>query len=1194
MAYTRILKDRAFWPFFSSMALGAFNDNFMRQALIALLAFGAAGLDAPAKSAYSSLATGLMILPFFLFSAPAGELADRYRKSSLLKAYKVLELVFVGLAAFLFFKGWLWPLMAAIFLMGLQSTLFGPVKYSLLPEILPERGLIPGNGLVEGATFLAIVLGTVAGAYLGGVSGAAGAPQAPAALVSPAPVEPAAPPAAAADVAAEEAAGPAAAGWAGVPGSGAAVPAGLMLVALAGLAFALLQPPSREGDPRLRVRANILLSSFSVLREARSRSDVWLSILAASWFWGVGSVLLAQTPVLVAAYAGGTPAAGTLMVSLFALGVAAGALAVQPFLKGEISARHAPAAAGLLAVLLTLFALAAATLPPAAPASVGIASFATDWTYLRLAALAFLTAAAAGFFAVPFNAIIQHRSPESTRSRVIAAGNVMNSLFMAAGALIAAIFGFLGAGIPQLFLFLALTAAAVAVATLFFLPREAIRQAASFIVGIIYDPEVTGLHNAERLRGPAVVMPNHTSFLDVALLACRLPRELTFAINPAWAGRWWVRVLLNFFRAHPVDPGSPHQLRGLVDALKAGETVVIFPEGRITTTGTVMKIHEGAALVASRAGVPVLPVVIEGAEHSLFGRMRKILRHPPERFRVRMRVFPPVELDRRPSPGESRRGFRARLAWDVYEIMLQCSFRARYRPRNLWTELLLESARAGRGRAIAEDASRRPASYRQIIRRSRAVGSALADRIPAGAPAGILLPNSLTLAYVLFGLWAGGRVPVMLNWSQGRAAMAEALRASGAGHVVSSRAFLAKAGHAAEAAREAASDAEAEMIHLEDLGLGLRRALRSLLWEPSPLGPDTPGAVLFTTGSEGAPKGAVLSHAALLANIRQALCAFELNEDDTLFNAMPAFHAFGLNIGMLLPLLSGIRSFNYPSPLAVQAIPELVYDTRATVVVGSDSFARAWGEAAHPYDFSAVRFMVLGAEKVLPSTRELYFRKLSLRVLEGYGVTEAAPVLAVGTRMRSRDGSVGQFLPGVRWRLEPVEGIREGGRLLVKGPNVMTGYLAGSEPGVVRRPPGGWHDTGDVARVDADGFLWIEGRLRRFAKLSGEMIPLAGVEAAAEKAFPGARLAVVSVLDGRKGERLVLACEGRAPDPAALRVAVREAGYPDLACPRLILNVPEIPLAPTGKTDIPRLTGLVERLIAAGGPEGGGSGPEAA
>ncbi|MDR1039673.1 MAG: AMP-binding protein [Deltaproteobacteria bacterium] len=1175
MTYAKILKDRTFWPFFSSMTLGAFNDNFMRQALIALLAFGAAGLDPAGKSAYSSLATGLMILPFFLFSAPAGELADRYRKSSLLKAYKILELAFVGMAAFLFYKGWLWPLMAAVFLMGLQSALFGPVKYSLLPEILPERGLIPGNGLVEGATFLAIVLGTVAGSYLGASSAVSGAVSGATAVAASVAGAAAASAGAAADAASEAVS---------IRGTGLAVPLGLILVSAGGLAFALLQPPSREGDPALRVRPNIAASAWAILGDAKANGDVWLSILAASWFWGVGSVLLAQTPVLVAAYAGGTPAAGTFMVSLFALGVAAGALAVQAFLKGDVSARLAPASAALLAVLLLLFARCAGTLPHAPAGSVGALRFATDWTYLRLAILAFLTAAVAGFFAVPFNAIIQHRSPEESRSRMIAAANVMNSLFMAAGAGIAAAFGLMGLGIPALFLFLAVTAVAMTAVTLYFLPSEAIKQAARAIVEAVYDPEVTGLHNLDKAPGPVLVAPNHTSFLDVALLVCWLRRDLTFAVNAGWAKEWWVRLFLRFFKAVPVDPQRPHQLRGLVKALNAGAAVVIFPEGRITTTGSIMKVEEGLGIVASLSGAPVLPVVIDGAEHSVFGRMRRTLRHMPDRFKVRMRVFPPVGLDRSPAEGEKRKAFRARLARDVYEIMLQCRFRARECGRNLWRELTLEAARAGRSRPIAEDADRRPATYAQIMNRAQAVGHSLGKRLEPGAPAGVLLPNSLPLAYVLFGLWRGGRVPIMLNYSQGRAAMATALKASGAKAVVSSRAFLAKAEHVREAAREAASDAGADMVMLEDLDLGIANYLRSRFTRAELRDPDSPGAVLFTSGSEGPPKGVVLSHRALLSNIRQALCAIELNEDDVLFNPMPAFHAFGLNVGILLPLLSGIRSFNYPSPLHVQAIPELVYDTRATVVVGSDSFARLWGEAAHPYDFSSVRFLILGAEKVLPSTRELYFEKLSVRLFEGYGVTEAAPIVSVGSRMRVRDGAVGPPLPGLRWRLEPVPGVRRGGLLKLKGPNVMTGYLTEGEPGIIRRPPEGWHDTGDIAEVDADGFLWIRGRLKRFAKISGEMVPLAGVEAVAAKAFSGVALAVVSVQDGQRGERLVLAAQGQDIDRDALKAAVREAGYPDLACPKIILNVPEIPLAPTGKVDIPRLTIEVTRILD--GPAG--------
>ncbi|MDR1081112.1 MAG: AMP-binding protein, partial [Deltaproteobacteria bacterium] len=872
---------------------------------------------------------------------------------------------------------------------------------------------------------------------------------------------------------------------------GPAVPLGLILVSAAGLWLALLQPPSGEGDPGLKVTGNIAASAAAIIRDARANGDVWLSILAASWFWGVGSVLLAQTPVLVAAYAGGTPAAGTFMVSLFALGVAAGALSVQAFLKGDVSARLAPASAALLAVFLLLFARCAGTLPPAPAGSVGALRFMTDWTYLRLAALAFLTAAAAGFFAVPFNAIIQHRSPAASRSRMIAAGNIMNSLFMAAGAVIAAVFGFLGAGIPALFLFLALTAVVMAAVTLCFLPAEAIRQAASVFIRLFYDPRVTGLHNLEKAPGPVLIAPNHTSFLDVALLVCYLKRDLTFAINARWADEWWVGLFLKFFRAVPVDPQRPHQLRALVSAVADGGAVVIFPEGRITTTGSLMKVEEGIGIVASRSGAPVLPVVIDGAEFSFFGRMRKILRSPPESWQVRMRVFPPVELDRTPRAGETRKGFRARLARDVYEMMLQCRFRSREWRRNLWRELTLAAGRAGKGRIIAEDADRRPVTYKRVMDRAQAVGYALGRRLPRAAPAGILLPNSLALTYVLFGIWRGGRVPVMLNYSQGRAAMATALVASGAKTVVSSRAFLARAPHVESSVREAASDADAEIVCLEDLDLGAVNFVRSRFSRADLRPPESPGAVLFTSGSEGSPKGVVLSHGALLANIRQALCAIELNEDDILFNPMPAFHAFGLNIGILLPILSGIRSFNYPSPLAVKAIPELVYDTRATVVVGSDSFARAWGEAAHPYDFAAVRFLVLGAEKVLPSTRELYFSKLSVRLFEGYGVTECAPVVSVGSRMRVRDGSVGAPLPGIRWRLDPVPGVKEGGLLKLKGPNIMTGYLTEGEPGVIRRPPDGWHDTGDIAEVDADGFLWIRGRLKRFAKLSGEMIPIA-------------------------------------------------------------------------------------------------------
>jgi acyl-[acyl-carrier-protein]-phospholipid O-acyltransferase/long-chain-fatty-acid--[acyl-carrier-protein] ligase len=258
----------------------------------------------------------------------------------------------------------------------------------------------------------------------------------------------------------------------------------------------------------------------------------------------------------------------------------------------------------------------------------------------------------------------------------------------------------------------------------------------------------------------------------------------------------------------------------------------------------------------------------------------------------------------------------------------------------------------------------------------------------------------------------------------------------------------------------------------------------------------------------------------------------------------------------------------------------LIYDTRATVVLGSDTFAAAWAKNADPYDFYRVKFMILGAEKVRKKTADLLFHKMSVRLFEGYGVTEAGPVLAVNSKIRVRDGSVGQFLPGIRFRLEKVAGIEEGARLFVKGHNIMMGYMRLENPGVIVPPPDGWHDTGDIVDVDDDGFVWIKGRFKRFAKISGEMVSLASVEETASKLWPGRPLAVLAVPDEARGEKLLLVTTGKNPDMSALKDAVRECGLSEISVPRAFMLVPEIPLTPMGKANIPKLTEEVMSRLA--------------
>jgi acyl-[acyl-carrier-protein]-phospholipid O-acyltransferase/long-chain-fatty-acid--[acyl-carrier-protein] ligase len=338
--------------------------------------------------------------------------------------------------------------------------------------------------------------------------------------------------------------------------------------------------------------------------------------------------------------------------------------------------------------------------------------------------------------------------------------------------------------------------------------------------------------------------------------------------------------------------------------------------------------------------------------------------------------------------------------------------------------------------------------------------------------------------------------------------------------------------------------------------------------------PNAPAVILFTSGSEGLPKGVVLSHRNLHANRFQAAARIAFTASDVVFNALPMFHAFGLTGGALLPVLAGVRTFLYPSPLHYKVVPELCYETNATVLFGTDTFLMGYARNAHPYDFFNVRLVVAGAERVKPETREAWMEKFGLRILEGYGATECAPVLAVNTPMHFRTGTVGRLLDQIQHRIEPVPGIEEGGRLHVKGPNVMLGYLRADNPGVLETPPDGWYDTGDIVKIDDDGFVTIMGRAKRFAKIAGEMISLALVETKLAQALPDAQHAVVSVPDAKKGEQLVMFTTDETIDARRTADALKALSTPALMVPRTVIALQELPLLGSGKTDYQTLNRL--------------------
>ena len=683
--------------------------------------------------------------------------------------------------------------------------------------------------------------------------------------------------------------------------------------------------------------------------------------------------------------------------------------------------------------------------------------------------------------------------------------------------------------------------------------------------------------NAQRL----LIVANHESFLDGMMLGLFLPARPVFVVHTWVANNFWFRIILSQVDYLAVDPTNPLAMKKVVKLLESGRPVMVFPEGRLTTTGSLMKIYDGPAFVAARTGATIVPVRLDGPARSYFTRLSG--QHPRRFFpKVTLTILPATSI---PMPALSSAKLRRRAAGEAMRRIMQAMVFASHPQQTLFTAFVDAIDVYGRRKAVVEDMRQVELTYGQLLRATLALGR-LTSRDTAEAEAvGVLLPNLSTTVCLLFGMSAYGRVPAMLNYTAGRDGMQNACTAARVRTIITSRKFLetAKLGNVAEALEGV------RLLYLEDLqqGMTLWDKLWLLLyaqWQPRCVTragtPDSAALVLFTSGSEGKPKGVVLSHRSVLANVAQVRAVIDFSPADKFMNVLPIFHAFGLTAGSILPLVTGTKLFLYPSPLHYRVIPEVIYDRNCTVLFGTSTFLGNYAKFANPYDFYRLRHVVAGAEKLNDEVRRTWVEKFGIRILEGYGATETAPVLAVNTPMAYKAGSVGQLLPGIEHKLEAVPGIEGGGLLHVRGPNLMRGYYLYDAPGVLVPPKSdigdGWYNTGDVVDIDADGFVSIKGRVKRFAKIAGEMVSLEVVEKIAVAASPSQQHAATTQSDAQRGENIVLFTTDAELGRDALMQAARASGQPELAVPRKILRVDVLPLLGTGKIDYVRLKRMAQ------------------
>ncbi len=514
------------------------------------------------------------------------------------------------------------------------------------------------------------------------------------------------------------------------------------------------------------------------------------------------------------------------------------------------------------------------------------------------------------------------------------------------------------------------------------------------------------------------------------------------------------------------------------------------------------------------------------------------------------------------------------------------TYKASRAQTNLFSGLLKAKSQFGGKKVVIVDGDDRELTYNDVVQAAFALGSALCDHTEKNENVAVMLPTGAGAVIAFYALQAYGRVPAMFNFTAGSRNLKAAGQAAKVTKVVTARKFV-ELGNL-EPLIDELSD-RFEMIYLEDVreNLSLKNKLAGAL------GPYLPslfkanpsyksaGVVLFTSGTEGDPKGVVLSHENVMANVEQVRAHIELYPNqDVLFNPLPTFHCFGLTVGAILPIIAGIKTIFHPTPLQPKEIAKRIKSTQSTILLATDTFISQYARAGDQGDLNSLRLSVCGAERVRDETRQLVRKKNNIEILEGYGATEAAPVVAANAIGANVPGTVGRLMSGMEHRLEPVPGINRGGRLYVRGPNVMLGYLRPSSPGVLEPPKDGWHDTGDIVEVDKDGFIRIKGRVKRFAKVGGEMVSLAVVENCASSVWPDNMHAAAAVPDTRKGEQIVLLSDAEDINRPDLLAFAQNHGISELQVPRKVFHVGEIPVLGTGKTDYGTVTKLALELSA--------------
>lgn len=701
------------------------------------------------------------------------------------------------------------------------------------------------------------------------------------------------------------------------------------------------------------------------------------------------------------------------------------------------------------------------------------------------------------------------------------------------------------------------------------------------VLSVLFKVTVNGKLPENNDKG-LLFISNHESFIDGLLLGLFLNKySPVFIVHTTVSHNIFFRLILSLTEYYAVDPTSPLSMKNIIKLINSGRNVVIFPEGRITTTGSLMKIYDGTAFVAYKTQADIVPVRLHGPQFSYFSRMNSP--HPKKLFpKITITFMPTVKIS---EPDAGTASLKRQIAGSKLKTIMESMIFNSTEVLPLYDSFYLSAKTYGWKTKIAEDIRQKEFSYSYINKEILAISSLITRITKGGDFVSLILPNLITTFSIFMALNSTRRVPCFINYTSGYDGIKSALQTADSNLVITSRRFLEVA-KITDFFEQIVKELDIKVVYLEELksNINFKDKVYTLLnhyiynTQLSNVNIHDTSVVIFTSGSEGKPKGVALSHKAILSNVSQIKSIISFNTEDKVFNALPMFHSFGLTAGSILPILCGTKIFLYPSPLHYKVIPEIVYDRRCSILFGTNSFLQKYAQYANPHDFYCLKYVIAGAEKLSSKTYDLWVEKFGIRVLEGYGTTETAPVISVNTPTSFKKGSVGKPLPGIECYISPQQGIDIGGKLLVSAPNLMSGYILHDKPRVIQPVTSEmgslWYDTGDIVEIDSEGFLHIKGRAKRFAKVAGEMVSLENTEKIAHTYCPEFMHASIAIADSQKGEAIVLFTDNKELTRNSLIPTCRNLGLTELSLPSKVVYLREIPLLGTGKTDYNKLKTL--------------------